>query len=211
MAARHARGRLPGAGPRQRPLLASARARAGAGGRGRARVPRGRLPAQLRIPAHDRPAHRGIPVRRWRAAVGVPRRDVGGHGPLLAILLRQPARAELGAGRRWIWSSGSSRGGELGRRGMRLGCRGDPAGRGVPGVDVRRLRQLRGPARIWHARRPPTPGVSDRVRFELLDAADGLPESLRRDLDVRRRPRRRRSAGARRLPSAARSSPTGPT
>ena len=52
-----------------------------------------------------------------------------------------------------------------------------PAGAGVPQVDVRRLRRLRGLDRR-RGGTGPAEGVSDRVRFEVRDVGEGLDEKF---------------------------------
>ena len=170
-------------------LRAAARARAGARRRGRSVLPRRRLPADARLPAPAGPPHRGVPLRRRRAPVRLPRRDVGGDGSLRAADVRQRARAALGTrGRRPARTPGAGR--ALGRRRLRRRPRRDPPRPGVPGSSFVGYDSFEG--QIELARRSGAGGRRRRPRpLRAARRRRTGSRALRRGLRLRRRPRRR--------------------
>ena len=195
--------------PSRRPLRAGARARAGPRRRGRPVLPRRRLRGHARLPATARSPHGGVPLRRRRAAVRLPGGDLGGHEPLRPRpCYDNAARAALGArGRRAARAPGAGR--AVGRRRLRRGAGRDPPRSGVPLVVVRRLRQLRGPARAGPPRRRTRPASATACASSSSTPRPGCPERFDVVSDLRRRARRGRPGRAAAPRSVRRSRRTG--
>ena len=163
--------------------------------RGQPGVPARLLPDRARSVVDEPRDHRGRPHRRRRRlARARPRRPRRHRALLPPGLPRQPRRRVDPRARRRVAKLERGRPGR--RRRLRPRRVDRPHGRGLPGLDVHRLRLPRRLDRDARRRRAAEAGVGDRVRFEVAPR-DGFPGEGYDLVDLVRLPARHGRPGRR--------------